>query len=254
MEKVKYPDISLVIQGSLKDKNVLSFKDNIEYYKTLFEEIIISTWTEHLDDDILEFCREHNILLAYQSLDVIGSIENRYNIAYHTFSSLQGFVNSSKPYTLKHRTDEKYSNLDKLIDLFLEDDTKWVSGGTAFGQKSYYLYHAADHLFIAKTQSLIDTFELTKKNLEKNILERNVAGEPAAEITFTKNYLIIHGEEPRHDNHDELMRKYFNFIHDSHLHPFVIRINGCGYVLTEDYQFNNLFFKKMYSIDEVLRS
>lgn len=252
MEEVKYPDVSLVIQGSLKDKSVLSFKDNINYYKTLFPEIILSTWTEHLDEEIYEFCRKHDMGLAHQPLDVIGNLENRYNIAYHSYSSCLGFVNASRKYTLKHRTDEKYSNLHRLVDLFLEDDSKWVSGGTAFGQKSYYLYHAADHLFIAQTQKLIDTFIMTIENLKRGVLERNVAGEPAAEITFTKNFLKIHGEDPRPDNHDELMRKYFNFINDCNLHPFVIRINGCNYVLTEEYQFNNLFFKKLHTIDEVL--
>lgn len=252
MEEVKYPDVSLVIQGSLKDKSVLSFKDNIEYYKTLFSDIILSTWTEHLDGEILSFCGEHGIRIVHQSLGIIGSCVNMYNIAYHSHSCLLGFINSSKKYTLKHRTDEKYSNLDKLVDLFLQDDSKWVSGGTAFGQKSYYLYHAADHLFIGRTDNLIKTFELTVVNLHKGILEKNTAGEPAAEITFTKNYLIVNGEEPRVDNHDELMRKYFNFLNDCNFHPFVIRINGCGYVLTEEYQFNNLFFRKLYTIDEVL--
>jgi hypothetical protein len=63
-----------------------------------------------------------------------------------------------------------------------------------------------NHLFISKTEKLIKFFELTMEHLHNKILL-----EYGPEITYTKNFLRIHGEDPVDSNHDELMRKYFDF-------------------------------------------
>ena len=41
-----YDDISLVIQGPASDREKLDFIDALPYYKSLFSEIILSTYTE----------------------------------------------------------------------------------------------------------------------------------------------------------------------------------------------------------------
>jgi len=222
---VKYPDVALVIQGPIKDRSKLAFHHNIVYYRSLFEQIIISTYNEHVDDSIRDFCAVNDgIELVTQPID-IGPLNYKYNIGYQTLTTLKGLQAVTKKYAIKHRTDEYYSNLDKVVDLLMENDEKWVSGSTIFGKKSYYLFHAADHLFAGKTSKLQQTFQLIKDNLEKNIMERNYDGDPAAEVTFTKNFIRVSGEEPEESKYAEQMIRWFNFVPDRELYPFHIRFN-----------------------------
>lgn len=234
----RYTDVSLVVQGPKKDKSKIAFHNKIDYYKSLFEEIIVSTYDEHATEDVYDFCQYHNIKLVTQPED-IGRLNYKYNIGYQTLSTLEGLKAVTKKYVVKHRTDECYSNLDKLIDLMLQDDEKWVSGTTIFGKRSYYLFHAADHLFCGKTEKILKTFQLTKDNLEKDIMERNYDGDPAAEVTYTKNFIRISGEEPDDSKYAEQMVRWFNFVPDRELYPFIIRFNhdnGIGSVYTQQGQ------------------
>ena len=246
MAEVRYPDVTLVLQGPVNFNGLLSaygnqimqsgedrldFMPAIEYYKTLFAKIILSTYTEQVDEEIRSFCESHNIMLVHQTQD-IGDLEKKYNITYQAMSTLLGLQNVSTKYTLKHRTDERYSNLDKLVDLFLEDDEKWVSGSTIFSAKSRQLFHAADHLYIAKTDKLIKVMELTLKNVRLNEFDRNAEKEPAPEVTFTRNFIAISGDNPCHSVHDEMMLKYFNFVNDRELFPYVVKFNTIDKIYT----------------------
>jgi hypothetical protein len=220
-----YEDISLVIQGPTIDKEKIDFIDALPYYKSLFPEIILSTYTEHLisNSKLLKVCEKNNIKIVHRSIDIDKSLlDHPYSssIYYQSYTSLNGFKTSTKKYTIKKRVDERYSNLHLLIDKFLNDDEKLISGGTLFAPKVWYPYHVGDHLFISKTEKLIKFFELTMEHLYNKILL-----EYGPEITYTKNFLRIHGEDPVDSNHDELMRKYFDFVPDKYMFPFVIRSN-----------------------------
>jgi hypothetical protein len=232
MEKVKYPDVSLMIQGPLfNDK--LDFVAAVPYYKTLFTQIIVSTYTEHLvgNTGFIDFCKEHDINIVHQTQQV-GNVRNDNNIFLHSYTTAAGLRSCYTRYTIKHRTDERYSNLEKLVDKFMLDDSKWVCGSMVFGPKVYYPYHAADHLFMGKTEALLKTFNLTLQNLHNGILETSRDGGSAPEITFTKNWLRTHGENPTEENHDELMRRYFDIVNDKEFAPFLIRSNGTGSIFT----------------------
>ena len=220
-----YDDISLVIQGPSSDKEKLDFIDAIPYYKTLFSEIILSTYTEHLITNwqLLKVCEENDIKIVHKAVNINKLLLDHPTspcIYYQTYTSLNGFKLSSKKYTIKHRIDERYSNLHLLIDKFLTSDEKWVSGGMLFAPKVWRSFCAGDHLFISKTEKLIKTFELTEEHLSnKSFLEEG------PEITYTKNFLRINNEDPSDENHDELMRKYFDFVPDKYMFPFIIRSN-----------------------------
>lgn len=224
-KKIFYDDISLVIQGPSIEKEKLDFIDALPYYKTLFSEIILSTYTEHLTSNwnLLKVCEENNIKVVHQTININSFYLNRLvnkSIYYQTYTSLKGFTESTKKYTIKHRIDERYSNLHILIDKFLNDDEKLVSGGTLFAPKVWNPYHVGDHLFISKTEKLIKVFEMTNEYLHnENFLEEG------PEYNYTKNFLRIHKENPTDENHDILMKKYFDFIPDKYMFPFVIRSN-----------------------------
>ena len=239
---VKYPDVALVIQGPLSGWTTENFTPHIPYYKTLFGEIILSTYTEQLTDEMLRFCDDNNIKVVHQTQDV-GKFKFKYNLGYQTLSTLLGLKAVTKKYTIKHRTDERYSNLHKLVELFLQDDNKWVSGTTVFRPKSSALpglgnpvYHAADHLFIAKTEKLLKTFQLTKDNIDQGIMVVDSNNEPCAEVTLCTNFVKISGDDPTVENYDTLMPKYFNVLNDANFYPFVIKFNhdnGVGSTYTE---------------------
>lgn len=224
-ESPLYEDISLVIQGPSSDKEKLDFIDALTYYKTLFSEIILSSYTEHLisNPDLLKICEENNIKVVHQTIDIddfyLDSLINK-SIYYQTYTSLKGFKESTKKYTIKHRIDERYSNLHLLVEKFLDDDEKLISGGTLFAPKVWNPYHVGDHLFISKTEKLIKVFEMTNEYLHTgNFLNEG------PEYMYTINFLRLHGENPTEENHDELMRKYFDFVPDKYMFPFVIRSN-----------------------------
>lgn len=251
-ENSMYDDVSLLIQGPANDPNKLDFIPYVEYYKTLFSEIILSTYKEHMTDSLREFCQVNNIILVEETIN-LGNVENKYNIAYQTYTTLNGLKQVSNKYCLKTRTDEGYSNLNKLVDLFLEDDEKWVCGSTVMGPKIYHVFHAADHLFIGKTEKLKKCFEYTYENLFLGIMERNVVGEPAAEVTFTKNFIIISGDTPDLERHDELMLKYFNFVNDREFYPFRIRFNHIPRLYTELSHFHPCWLSYN-NMDDILSS
>lgn len=243
----KYKDVALLLQGPMTQDKV-AFSEYMPYYRILFSEIVISTYTEHVNDELIRYCSEYGITLVHQPID-IGNLERMYNIGYQTMTCLAGLQNISKKYTVKHRTDERYFGLDKLVDKFLEDDKKWVSGSTVFGAKSYYAFHAADHLFIGPTDKLRDTFQLTKDGLERGEMVRNIAGEPAPEITFTMNFIRANGEEPDIEKHDEQMLRYFDLVNDKNFYPFVIKFNTVNQVYTE---IDQLRFNEFNDMNDIL--
>lgn len=239
---VRYPDVTLLIQGfglyrdtsrdvlgnviANSGEERLDFMPFLGYYKTLFPKIILSTWEEDIDDNLRTYCVANDITLVSNKLD---SINTQYNFGKQLVTTLNGLKEVKTKYTLKHRTDERYSNLDILIDLFLKDTNKFVSGGTIFAAKSHYPYHAGDHLYIAKTSTLRAMFEIMLHNLKYNKFETNNTGsEIAAEITITKTFLRVNGEEPSSEQHNDLMLKYFDVVNDDLMAPYLIRFNTIG--------------------------
>ena len=253
-KSVKYPSVSMVIQGPVNDQSKLDFMDAIPYYRQLFPHIIVSSYTEHLRGNakFVNFCIDNELDLVHRTIE-IGNVRNDSRAFYQAYTTFNGLRAVITPHAIKHRTDERYSNLELLIDKFLLDTAKWVSGSTVFPPKVYRLYHAADHVFVSNTASLIKTFDLTLTNLVQGHMETNWPGDTngAPEITFTKNFLRVNGEDPSEQNHDDLMRKYFDLVNNSQMWPFVARENGSGtvYRSLDDLGPNRLQYQ---SIDDIL--
>lgn len=230
---MKYSDFTLVVQGPIANKTKLDFIDSIDYYKSIFSNVILSTYTEQISDnsELIETCEKYNVKIVHQSLDngicdlsfkdfdETHQIDNDSGIKFQTVSTLLGLKNVITPYVVKHRVDERYSNLNLILDKFLSDTNKLVTGGTFFGQKIYFEYCAADHLMVSKTNKMLETFQRTLDMINSNFLENG------PEIMYTKNFIRSCGEDPSSDNHDYLMRKYIDFVPDKYMEPFVIRAN-----------------------------
>lgn len=237
---MNYSDFTLVVQGPTNDLTKIDFLDSIDYYQSLFSKIVLSTYDEHIctNQKLLKICEEKSIQIVTQSVtnginnlsfkdfDENHEIDNDCGIKFQTVSTLNGLNNVSTPYVLKHRVDERYSNLHLILDKFLLDTEKLVTGGTFFGQKVYFEYCAADHLMVSKTNKMIKTFEKTLEMINSGILDSG------PEIMYTKNFIKISGEDPTSENHDALMRKYIDFLPDKYMEPFVIRANHWNQIWT----------------------
>lgn len=234
-----YDNISLVLQGPVSDKNRIDFRHAIDDYKKVFPEIIVSTYTEHLDREFIDFCNIHNIVLVHQTVNYdpkykIEYVNRDYNLPLHTLSTLFGLKASTKKYSLKHRTDERYTNIYKVIDKLFQDNEKQVTGSSYLCSKlEGFFFESPDHIMAAKTEKLIRAFDLTLERLSQGKFEKNNDGDPAPEITFTKNFIRSHGEDPDMNIHDDQMIKYFDFINDREMFPFVIRCNSGNMMLTQ---------------------
>jgi hypothetical protein len=234
---VKYPDITLVLQGPLNEKSTI--QKVYETYKDYFAEIIVSTYQEQIPEEYLKFINDTGMVLCdlHSLFEIPENVRNiSYNLGYHAFTAGIGIAASRTKYTIKHRTDEYWSNLDKLIEKFMQNDNKWVSNTTVLNAKSNWLFHMPDHLFIAKTDLLVATFRRIILQLLDDTYEKNHEGGSATEITFTKAWLRTNGVEPDPERHDDQMTMFFDIVNDREFHPFIIRINGANMTLTEKHQ------------------
>jgi hypothetical protein len=226
------PDITLLLQGPLGPDRMDAL-DQMGYYRTLFGHIIVSTYSEHLSayPGFRDWCAGLDIRVIEQSIHM-PITRNDGRIYYHTATTLKGLQAVKTPYVMKHRLDERYSNLEQLIIKFQNNPNRMVCGTTVFGPKSYRLYHAADHLFIAATDTLLKSWSLTWDNLQLGRMEGSYGpsmmpdNQGAAEITYTKNFLRALGHDPTPEQHDQLMTDHIDFVNNKYLYPFVIRENG----------------------------
>lgn len=242
----KYEDVSLLIQGPVD----ISFDPTKIIPPNMFGEVIISTW---------ESCAK-NILysewkVVSQSDDIDPSLDVQYNMGKQALTVLKGLRACTKPYVLKMRTDEKVSNLDVLVNKFYDTGcTKWVCAPVVFLAPSQFKFHAADHLFIAPRERLIKTFQMTIGQMYLDTYQRNNNNEPAAEITFTHNYLVAGKFEPHEFFHYRLMKDNFDVVALEDLMPFSIKIGTKGLNFTTPEQvYNDMpFLRGVRTIEDML--
>lgn len=251
----KYPDVALVIQGPITC--VKSWEDGagkkLEEYKNLFGQIIVSSW-DYCETaiDLANLYHNRNVDIITSSSELDPDLVVQYNMGHQAITTLRGLRASTKPYTLKMRTDEYYSNLEVLVDKFYEGDCKkWVCAPVCFLPATQYKYHAADHLFIAPTDRLINTFKNTIGRLYMDAIARNRNNEPAAEITFTQEYIWhLAGS-----SYQQTMKENFDIVPLESLMPFSIKIGTKGHNFTTPEQvYQDMPFLQNATLEELIQS
>ena len=244
---VKYPDVSLLIQGPITAENFGWTK----IPQDMFGEVIISTW----DTDAANILHS-DWKVVYQPFDIDPVLDLQYNIGRQTLTTLKGLRTCTKPYVLKHRTDEYYSNLDVLVDKFYETGCKkWVCAPVVFGAPSYTKFHAADHLYIAPRDRLIKTFIQTMGDLYHGTYEKNYNGEPAAEVQYTTRFLNVGGYDIIGRYHAEIMKENYDIVPLEALMPFSIKIGTKGFNFTTPEEvYNDMpYLKDIKTVEELMR-
>lgn len=256
---MKYPDVSLLIQGPVSNQWANEAGKYLEEYKKMFGEVILSTWTENLpmvnlmnifDDDSSE------MKIVHQTVFIDPALDLQYNIGRQTLTTLKGLRACTKPYVLKHRTDEYYSNLDVLVDKFYETGCKkWVCAPVVFGAPSYTKFHAADHLYIAPRDRLIKTFIRTMGDLYLGTYAKNYNGEPAAEVQYTYRFLEAGSFAIVDKFHALVMKENYDIVPLEELVPFSIKIGTKGFNFTtpeEVYQ-DMQYLRGVKTVEELMR-
>jgi hypothetical protein len=152
-------DITILIQGPLDNISL----NNLEYYNTLGK-VIVSSW-DWCDQSIIQSHEDKNnfekILSKQPDKDIQGLdkiFHHKSSFIYQIYSIYHGLMKCTTKYIIKTRSDEFYSNLNPLIEIFLKDDRKFVSSNFtwAFGDHG----HIGDHLYIWRTELLREVFSI----------------------------------------------------------------------------------------------
>ncbi len=164
----------LVIQGPLNNISL----QHVERYHFEFENIIVSHW----DSD--DTSKHPNYKKLGDWKIIKGEFGGRYkNLAeivsqplpdrkktflcdkkstffYSICSTYAGLKKCKSPYVVKMRSDEYYLNLKPLKEKFLKDTNKMVCGNIFFKKWNIRHFHIGDHIFIARTKTLIKAYEI----------------------------------------------------------------------------------------------
>lgn len=146
----------IIIQGPLHQNSI----SNIDIYKK-FGNVIFVCWSNDTKNiELIKQIYDHGaFFIALDSIQVKASFYNKQNICKQSLSSYYGCKFSSNNYIIKLRSDEKYSNLQPLINKFSKNTNKVITSNIFFRKYTAYPYHISDHIICG-----------TKKNLENIFL------------------------------------------------------------------------------------
>tara|TARA_R110000824_G_scaffold359891_4_gene547535 strand:+ start:2042 stop:2821 length:780 start_codon:yes stop_codon:yes gene_type:complete len=153
-------DFTILIQGPLNEVSL----SNVENYKK-FGNVVISHW-EQDDEELKEIAKETGATIVENWMPARSGkvgVDKESTFYWAVKSTHEGLKLCKSKYTIKTRSDEKFENLQPLIDLFLSDDSKFVCGNIfvlkisrdAEQQKPL---HLGDHIFVSKTQELLSAY------------------------------------------------------------------------------------------------
>jgi len=146
-----YEKIDIVLQGKY-----IEFTNEIieDYYKLPFvNKIILSCW----ENDAVEYSDENKIKIVYNKQPSTSGTDNR-NL--QIITSLNGLKCVNTDYSIKMRTDQKYTydSMMNMYSFFIQNKNEeriFVPG-----MYPHLLFHPRDHVFWGKTESLLKMFDI----------------------------------------------------------------------------------------------
>lgn len=149
------PEISVLVQGPLNPISI----NNIPYYRTIGP-VILSCWNT---DDISPYSKiltEHNVHVTINPRPTDNPY--RQETAYlQVMSIYYGLKNVDTPFVIRTRSDERWGNLDPLIQK--KNKNKIVCGNIFFRAWDSMNRHPGDHLFLGRTDWLLSSYWLLAK-------------------------------------------------------------------------------------------
>ena len=222
-------DINIIVQGPIRVESI----ENIKHYMK-FGEVLISTWnTSNLNIPFV------NLLLKKNNIENEVSIytEDEPNWKPPMESTMnyqvQGIYNAlskcDKKYTIRVRSDEYFTYLKPMIDLFYEDDSKLVMANVHF--RNSIPFHMGDHCFIAKTEVLLGAYKTLLPD------ENGLFGE-SWEFSRVPEAIMAHSilKSMNKEINPKSFNENFRIIDVNKLGNFIVRANGQGRVWIDHYE------------------
>ena len=155
-------DLDIIIQGPLNRASL----DNIFNYKK-FGTIIISHWKED-ENSLIENLKNDSEIKIVTIPEVHPGVKLVSDYRLHQWqTTLEGLRLSTRKYSIKVRSDEYYTDLSPLINRFILDDDKMVTGNVFWkGNSGRHRFHISDHIMISKTETFWKSLEVLFQDIE----------------------------------------------------------------------------------------
>lgn len=203
---------SVIVQGKLE-------KETYDFYVNAYKDIpiIVSTWNGT------------NITNIPSNVTYIESPDvhdyNKQNLHRQLQSTLKGLEHVTTEYVIKVRGDERYSNLETIYQLAVNNPRKVITTPVFFRRWDYSAYHISDHMLASDTESLRAMFRFGLENYNKRMYV-------TPEILLCRSFLeSIYGSKYDRDE----MKQHFLIADMETLKPYRVVANCFSKVWEDDF-------------------
>lgn len=166
--------ISILICGKLNESSI----KNIHYYSK-YKEVVVSCWQ---DDDlsILNPIKNKENIRIVISKPIHSKVGDLHRINpllahfcpsfyYQSFCILKALERANSKYVIKTRSDEYFSNLDRMTSGYFKNGEKYTSSNIFWKKCDWGHFHVGDHVFMSKREDLTASYKRINGFFEKNV-------------------------------------------------------------------------------------
>lgn len=161
----KEREYTILLQGVINPKTFNLWIKNYSDYK-----VVVSIWE---DEDLSDYQIPTNWKVVKNKYPLVR-FRKEANLDYQIITTLAGLSEVGSEWVIKMRTDEYYSNLDKVFKKMKASPEKIVSSSMFFRKYGMYKFHCSDKLLGGTTENLIGMFESTLHNLQMKLWEETI--------------------------------------------------------------------------------
>lgn len=161
----KEREYTILLQGVINPKTFNLWIKNYSDYK-----VVVSIWE---DEDLSDYQIPTNWKVVKNKYPLVR-FRKEANLDYQIITTLAGLSEVKSEWVIKMRTDEYYSNLDKVFKKMKANPEKIVSSSMFFRKYGLYKFHCSDKLLGGTVENLTIMYESTLHNLEMKLWEETV--------------------------------------------------------------------------------
>ena len=161
----KQREYTILLQGVINPKTFNLWIKNYSDYK-----VVVSIWE---DENLNDYAIPNNWKIVKNKYPLVRFCKGA-NLDYQIITTLAGLKEVSDKWVIKMRTDEYYSNLDKVFTKMKRNPDKIVSSSMFFRKYGMYKFHCSDKLLGGAAENLIGMYESTLQNLEMKLWDETI--------------------------------------------------------------------------------
>jgi len=161
----KNKEYTILLQGVINPKTFKLWIKNYSDYT-----VVVSIWE---DEDLSDYKIPTNWKVIKNKYPLVR-FRKQANLDYQIITTLAGLESVDTEWVIKMRTDEYYSNLEKVLEKMKNNPHKIVCSSMFFRKYGMYKFHCSDKLLGGTTDNLIAMFESTLQNLEMNLWDEPI--------------------------------------------------------------------------------